>query len=428
MSPYMIVGIIATCFFLVFSISLLLRNVDLRFENTNLQNNLNTLQNDYDNIEAVTRARLKKEYDDKLKTEINQFHSTFSQQSRALVQHQSAEKSRQELLSKLRAVAQKSISRISQELLGDINDELGKPITEIKDALWRCFQGFREHVPKEPMIFPPGTRIASTRGDRSVLFIEQPPMVRNTLFTWDSVENSGSESSGKTNKEGQIRFQLAFPYLYYVCVLSGMNVSRFAVYMSNRSLNQPDDVLYPLPFPNVELSGERTNGNYWMLCLNMDILKATSHIPTLSKQVEYLIGTFWSTAFTNHGKHHYKSIGDQRVLNLNLWEEASKENPLFACEVPWQYGISLRKLLDTILDLRFQSHPLDGAERAFRDIIHKIPENITHRTKGIVAIHQARAEDLPVPLQGVQQALEESLLSHSESVFKNCMEVRNGES
>jgi len=253
-------------------------------------------------------------------------------------------------------------------------------------------------------------------------------MVRNTLFTGASVKDSGSENSGKTNKDGRIRFQLAFPYLYYVCVLSGMNVSKFAVYMSNRSLNHPEDILYPLPFPNVESSGERKSGNYWALCLNMDIHKATSQISTLSKQVEHLIGTFWSTAFTNHGKHHYKSIGDRRVLNLNLWEEASKENPLFACEIPWQYGISLRKLMDTILDLRFQSHPLDGAERAFRDIINKIPEDFAQRTKGIVAIHQARAEDLPVPLQGVQQALEESLLIHSESVFKNCMEGRNGQS
>jgi hypothetical protein len=80
----------------------------------------------------------------------------------------------------------------------------------------------------------------------------------------------------------------------------------------------------------------------------------------------------------HYGKGKFRRT-DKRLSTIRKWQQSSKEDPMFILSVEWKKGTTLKGIIESRFEYRNQTHEMDGAEKAVRDLLHKGVKKLTKR-------------------------------------------------
>jgi hypothetical protein len=162
-----------------------------------------------------------------------------------------------------------------------------------------------------------------------VAVIEQPPMVRKVFFSRFYSSNENQEISPR----------LAFPFVVFVVVVKNKEYGGLSVYYRDKPLRTLDDKLFLPNLPN--LHGDCS------VCLKFSGSKETS----LAGYADEVVAQYWSRQFNTDLSDNFERYRDEddRLKNIEAWENASQKNPLFPLKVRWLERNSLNWEIQRII-------------------------------------------------------------------------------
>jgi hypothetical protein len=175
------------------------------------------------------------------------------------------------------------------------------------------------------LLLPPGARIVKLEGVVNILCLETPPQVR--VIRW-SAASMGKGGAYET-------FRLAFPYIVYVFLFFQGSFEDMRVYYRTAPLQSPDDTLLMPNLWNVQADPDKPSACRACLRGRPEDLRERP----LVQQVMMLLDFFWGTGFnTDIAGNCFERARklDRRIATLEAWEAASKADPLFPLDVPWE--------------------------------------------------------------------------------------------
>lgn len=385
--------------------------------------------------------RIRQEYDANFRMKLKALYENVSPERLERFNSKSNKGSYKAMMKSIREYFQKKGNIISQEIMGEIIDESERFVMDryiaINDNIWRSFQQYKRHVETEPFIMPKGTRLAYTQGNKTVIMVEQEPMVRSTLFTEKSAygkrHGNSKKEKGVFLYEDTYLFRLAYPYLYYIFQIietkgeedsdKKSTTARVSIYMSKKAISGPSDILYKLPLPNVMQGREDVNDIYSYMCLNMDVKDESSKLTDLQSQIDNLIEQFWNRPFNTDGTgHRYRLLGDPRLDTLDRWEEASQDDPLFVCNVNWENGFQLKGLLEYILPgNNTTNNELDGASFEIKRLLNNSSDELGRSIAKKSEKCMKRLSNLSFD-DDIEKLIKKELFTHNKTVLDRCIE------
>ena len=245
---------------------------------------------------------------------------------------------------KVNAGMQDSVS----DLLNSFKQKVATQIFESADS-WRVRN-------RDEFLFPPNCRYCYSRGESTILVIEQQPAVRSLLF----YENLLGRDYGSMT--GTKRVPLSLPYVYFFMhfrrhenndVVSGVYTA-----WSNTSIVSLDDRLGRPVLPNTHPHCNVCMG--WTPMRGNNIIELTNNTIT----------TYWNSTFSSDLADLWwaKSNVDRRIATGNEWMKNSEDNPLFILSVDWPFAYTVRGLLDLLT--RSEMEPSELATR------HKLTDTV----------------------------------------------------
>jgi len=195
-----------------------------------------------------------------------------------------------------------------------------------------------------PRVLPRGTRMLLERRDAVALALEMAPGAHTVR--WLADDSRVPFGRGARYAE---RF-LSFPWLVLLVVLRGGELTGLQqLYYRTESLDAGEELRMPNLYNVAEGYGLRS----W-LCLQHASPVAELPFPRkLEGVVEHLLFAAFNRSAEMHEGNSLWSRPpcDPRVASLDAWEAATRENPLFALDVPWpQAGTRLGAELEAMLD------------------------------------------------------------------------------
>lgn len=218
------------------------------------------------------------------------------------------------------------------------------------------------HVRDRSPLLPPGTRLAVIRGLTTLLAVEQPPQLRRLL--WD-LRPIGEDDPYRERV-------LAFPYMVYIILFYHDSFEEMRVFYRNGPLESNKDLLCYPNLLNVQAS-PGTLSNCRACMRGKPVLSEQS----LSLQTEELINYFWTTGFNidvEQNSFWRAQKLDPRIAAVDAWEKASREDPLFVLEIPWEStGFAVQQLMESLMSLRItRARRLEQASDV-ADLIYRLP-------------------------------------------------------
>jgi hypothetical protein len=324
------------------------------------------------------------------------------------------------LHSSIKELIEQKFNRVSQEFVGNLTDEADTVIRELNidlcEKIWDSFQGYKELSKESPYIFPDGTKIAYTKGNRTVVVIEQKPQVRTVTFDGELLTRSQSQQAQSVTESGY-RYTLSFPYVYFVIVFDKSKYTCHEMYFRNKPLSSVREHIYLAPLPNVFRNTESTSR---AVCMGGDFKNAVKEELTIARQCEMVIADFWLRAFNNDLGDGEPENVDRRIRNYAVWQQNTASDPMFILSVNWTKGKTIKGVVEAMLDGRNQNHKLDPVDKVIRDQLEAGVRKLTERIK--MEIQNAKTKGL----QGADidhhaaTILEDVVKGHAKRVFEKC--------
>lgn len=178
------------------------------------------------------------------------------------------------------------------------------------------------------------------RNGKTVYLVEYPPGTRNVPWI---TRGSRSDFGAGTQYE---HVTIAFPYVvFFITITSAGTLSTSSVYFRTTPLTKADysDELCDCHFLNCSVNA------YGVYCWICSQKMQTSMEPGQSvlEYVAALLNYFWFSAFNRSSERHEgqsffgkgsagkRPIPDARIRTIEAWIAASREDPAFVLEVPW---------------------------------------------------------------------------------------------
>lgn len=219
---------------------------------------------------------------------------------------------------------------------------LEAPLGELVEGLSR---GARR--PACPVL-PRGLRLLAERRGATAVAIEVPPHARTVRWLAD-------DSPAPYGPDAVYRdCYLGFPYVVVLAVFIGGRISGVQqVFYRTRPLEPggDDELLLPNLFNVAEAYGQRC----WLCLQHLRRLRARSWGELAEAVGAHLFNAAFNRSAEEHEGHSYwqrmREV-DPRVASVAAWEQATRANPWFALEVPWQpAGTTARAELLAMLDV-----------------------------------------------------------------------------
>jgi hypothetical protein len=363
-------------------------------------------------------AQVRKETDYGIKQGIKEFKEAFEKDNVHLISQAVVVQTAKQLDLDIKNVIETKFNRISQEFLGGLTDEtegIARDLQiELAERIWDAFQSYKQIADDSPIIFPEGTRLAYTKGHRTVLVIEQKPQVRTVTFDGELLSENTAKKSVAVVDSGY-RYTLAFPYVYFVMVFDSGKYRYHELYFRNKALTSVREHVHLAPIPNVFRDRE---GHDRPMCMGKGFADMVREETTITRQCEVVISDFWQSTFSEDlGTGHPEKV-DKRISNPAKWQENTQKDPLFAISINWPKGKTVKWVIEMHLDRRNQDHLLDPVDNAIRVKLDEGVAKITQRVKEEIDIAKTKGLT-PVALsQQSKQILEDTVLGHSNRVFE----------
>ncbi len=231
---------------------------------------------------------------------------------------------------------------------------------EISLSIEHFIEILEEHkkIVQMPLL-PRGTKLYVKNRDKEIIVVEQPPQVRTLL--WSSQNRSGTlRDSGDSAQ----RVTVALPYVIFVFgVLKNELVARYdelpRCFYRTAPLQSLDDTLYHTNLQNVYYP------THWLCAPRI----ATHQNDNLTIKITKWIDSVWNSVFTDDMRggpdiensaiadddYHLACdrVNDTRIASLDEWIEATREDPLFILDVPWEQSrYTVRSIVENALYMR----------------------------------------------------------------------------
>ena len=213
----------------------------------------------------------------------------------------------------------------------------------------------------EDVVLPDGVK-AVLSGERVTIWVHQtPPGVHN--FRWIAEDSDEPYGSGASYRDVKV----ALPYVVLLAVFPLDRQGRPQLRHNNECFfrNEPirsldDELLYPALLNCSKFSLPEGRPLSWLCTQHLDVAR----LRTIRKEnerlrtgLDRLLHTLFDTAFNYSSDRHEGASWftesralDPRIASIEAWEEATREDPLFATQVDWYpTGLSVRGVAERIM-------------------------------------------------------------------------------
>ena len=386
---------------------------------------LSSVRQQLKDVEGITRHKLKQEFEEKsekiVQDRIRLLGQKFTKDNAHLIAQALCGPKTKELKDKMNELMEKQFGRMTQEFVGQLTDDSDSVKEEllgmIGDRIWDRLQQIKENFKDSPYILPKDCKLAYTKGNRTIVVIEQQPQVRSVQFT-SALVSSKDASEAQGHSANGYRFTLSFPYITFFIVFDKGKYAYHEIYFRNKPLLSTREHVYLAPIPNVF----RDRGpDFKPMCMGVDF--SIDKGDTLARQCEYAVSMFWQSTFNDHlGDGGGKNI-DKRIKNWRTWQANTKENPLFILNIQWKNGRTAKGVIESIFKMRDHKHELDGMDQDIKTQIDtgvgKISESVKEAVKAAKS-HKLKKKDVD---EFMRDSIEALLVGHADEVFQRCTNV-----
>lgn len=224
------------------------------------------------------------------------------------------------------------------------------------------------------LILPDGTKAAITSGNMTIMVFEIPPQIHSVK--WTTAKDPGSDT-----KKNYKQRSISLPYIVILAPFQkhpgkGLILhSSPECYFSNSPIKTLED---QISFPALlNCSRHKTNPDgrplSWICTQYLNYAEVSNVAEenarirlSMKRLIECLLYTgFNFSSEQNEGDSWYSEFcrksKDERFINLDKWEEATKTDPTFVMDVDW---IPTGKSVKEIIDRMFKIHKAGGAKGA----------------------------------------------------------------
>jgi hypothetical protein len=373
-----------------------------------------------EDAEAQIQVR-NKAADANIKLKLDAIKKAFGAENADLISQALMSKTSTKFRSDLKAISNTVFNRMTQEFQSQIVDEsesLSSDLQfELLERIWDSFQTFKKVVKESPFIFPTGMKMAYTKGIRTVIVIEQATQTRSISLHGNLVTHYDA-TKAKSNDNGNYRFNLAFPYVYFVMVFDNEKYAFQEIYFRNKPLTSVREHVYVAPLPNVFY--EKGTNNL-RICMGGNNFRAeVQQESSITRQAEFIIGEFWQRTFNADTGSDGCSKIDKRLKDYATWQENTTKDPFFILDVDWPKGKTIKGVVETILDQRKQSEELDLVDQNIRTLLLNGVKKVTDRINaGVMKAKSLELNQEDIDNQ-IESILESIILDHTNKVFELC--------
>jgi hypothetical protein len=222
-----------------------------------------------------------------------------------------------------------------------------------------------------PEAIPEGVRFTHSRGDATVVVIEEKPQLRTVRWLSDS-------SPTPYGKKAVYRAtRLAFPFVVIIFALrNGGLTGQQQLFYRAAPLERLSD---PLLYPNLYNVANGYGQVCWLCLAN---LKQDLSRLSWEEKVREVRKHVWGAGFNqssemHEGMSYWQTMRrvDQRVASLSAWEEASKRDPFFTLQVKWRpVGMSVGDVIEQMLSAVAPARGLTSATE-LAQLLNLCPNN-----------------------------------------------------
>lgn len=371
-----------------------------------------TVEDSLSEDEKITNSRVYRDLVDRLETIKKDKNETIESLKNSLLQSQSEYRHLSNKYSQ--SNIESASANVAIQMSGEIFDRLSKKFTEhvssFRDELTNrsfqdlaaeqekiipeiisSFQQCKSKYEDKPILFPNNSRLLYSIGKRTLMVVEQEPMVRSLFFSarLRDTENGGTIIKDPSTGNSYLSYNLALPFFYFFLIFDkdqeGVDRLRgVKLAFAKRRIENKDSILYTVPLPNTEIDGHDItdmcmgNGFYYGDRDEDGFIRddtALKNEHSINEQAKIAVDHYWTRVFnTDRGNGNYNYV-DQRMCTLEQWEKSSQEDPFFPLTVEWKFGRTLEHYISHILNDRDRSvdrFPEDEVEYFVRDRLKKI--------------------------------------------------------
>lgn len=179
-------------------------------------------------------------------------------------------------------------------------------------------------------VLPDRVRLWSERGDCVGLAIELPPGPRTVRVLREDSKSPFGPSA--RYREATLSFPwVVLPIVFHRGALTGMA----QLYYRTRPLAEGSDLL----FPNLYNVARGYGLPCWLCLANLGDVSSLPWPAKVHAIVDHVFGAGWNRSSEVHeGNSYWGSTSglDPRVASIEAWEAATREQPMFACQVQWK--------------------------------------------------------------------------------------------
>lgn len=280
----------------------------------------------------------------------------------------------------------KSLSNhvLTQVVLESIRLYQKKVVVGIEDSASDLLDQFKQNVAKQIFelasgwkvsyqdcfLFPKGCRFSFQKGRDTVIVVEQDPQVRTLSF----MQGMQQQTTPVKNKYSE-RICLSLPYTIFVFSFNDDTFKDVKCFWTTSPLKSLDDNLCCCVLPNIHIGGS--------VCLSKQ-----DKIGSINNVCEKVISSFWSSQFNSDLSDQWLKKGSVSSLisTGKLWEEKTREDPLFILNVPFKKYKTLRDVLYgntsdvPVTQSVFKNKVFDQIDSCIENLFHKI-SNYLKKTK-----------------------------------------------
>lgn len=232
----------------------------------------------------------------------------------------------------------KFCQRFKQELDGENEENLDRILREYREKVarisWKLSQKWSKWDDDGPVLMPDYTRLYYRKGSTEVLVQEFPPQIRLLSFQGSLAKRQGSgEKIDEVLASRVFHYSLALPYVVFLFRFRCGMFDSVCCAFSDRPLKRLEEKPQRPYFSNIDSNLK--------VCLGASFDNNKLKKGQLAQQVAFILDYFWQSVFSDEWSSHYWSCKshfaeDKRLCDLDRWQAASAENPLFVVEdVDW---------------------------------------------------------------------------------------------
>ncbi len=241
-----------------------------------------------------------------------------------------------------------------QDSISDLLDNFKNSISE---SIFNTASNWRV-ANRECILFPRGCRFCYTKGDNTIIVIEQEPQIRSLLLDSAIIGNRYIHAGLST-----ARVALALPYVFFVIHFKNNDFKSMYTGWKNSPLRDLDDRIFNPLLPNI----------------HANLAVCTGLIPNnlgnnIAQKCDTILSHFWNSKFNNDLSDFWwqKSSFDSRLRSAQTWSEFSLQDSSFILTVDLNNQAEEIKSVNSFIKL-LTMHDYEPDEVALK---HTLSESI----------------------------------------------------